>query len=589
MKGSSKVIAIVTSIVLVLAAVGTGLVTDTITVNADEAVSVTVTYTAQYDGAFKDVKVNTNVSSDIAESYGYDDSVEPSAGVSLLDVWVQIHRDIFPEYNFAKKDNYFSIDDMGWGTGIVNAFGKGGSAVGYYKNGTMAYGLDETVSDGDVVDAFYYQDDSCWTDSYSHFTDVTSSDGYIEGKLVRDAYDENYSMVEMPVAGVDLGWLNVDTLELTSANLYGMSSQMTASGGSFSVAMPNTSEHYLLTVYDGTVDGVPLVRTLCVDYPTATNVVTAKKTLSEKTDIYNAAGKYLADTNPSIVYGDAKEGYLIGLGRAGYPVNDGLYAGYYDSVKSYIAANGKFTSVTECAKVVAALNVIGYDPTDVGGVDITTQLSDVASVSGVYANAYALIALDTKNYPSSVRNTYINNLLSMQLANGSWGWNSSPDNDTTGMVLAVLAPYYNNNSAVTAAVNRALDYLSNAQSGDGAFKSGMDENSNSTAMVVLGLSELGINADTDSRFVKNGISAVDALCSYAVADGGFGWTDNTDVNDYATYQSYYALCAYFRHINGMNRLFDMTAEQSSSDNTADTPRETKKVTKVPKTGDKLFG
>ena len=337
-------------------------------------------------------------------------------------------------------------------------------------------------------------------------------------------------------------------------------------------------------------------------------VAATTKTMSEKTDIYNAAGKYLADTNPTIAYGDYKEGYLIGLGRAGYPVSDGLYAGYYDSIKSYIAENDKFASTTECAKVVTALNAIGYDPTNIDGIDITTQLSDTSDVSGAYANAYTLIALDTKNYPSSARDTYINNLVNAQLADGSWGWDDvNSDNDTTGMVLAALAPYYNNNATVTAAVDRALNYLSDEQSDSGAYASYGDDNSNSTAMVVLALSELGINADTDARFIKNGISVVDALCSFAVADGGFGWTDNVEVNDYATYQSYYALCSYFRNINGMNHLFNMTDEKvtPSSDDTIDTDttdttsdttnetsadvttttRETKKVTKAPKTGD----
>ncbi len=555
------------------------------TANAAGVKTATVSYTAQYDGAFKDVKINTSVSSDTAENMGYEDSVAAGDGVSLLDVWVQIHKDIFPSYNSSNKDNYFSIANTEYGVSIMNAYAKGGSSVGYYKNGAMAYGLSETVVDGDVVDTFYYQDTTAWSDSYSHFINVALSDGYIEGNLVRDGYDESYNLVTMPVAGVDLGWLNTDTLELINANPYGSALQKTSADGGFSIAMPNTSGNYLLTVYDGTVDGVYLVRTLCVEYPTTPKVVPTPKSLSEETDIYNAAGKYLADTNKQISYGDAKEGYLIGLGRANYPVSDGLYTGYYDSVKSYLAGNGgKFDSVTECAKVVAALNAIGYDPTNIDGIDITKQLSDTSSVSGVYANAYALIALDTKNYPSDARDTYINNLVNVQLSNGAWGWNGSPDNDTTGMVLAAFAPYYNKDSAVTNVVNKALDYLSNAQASDGAFRSGMDENSNSTAMVVLGLSELGINADTDSRFVKNGVSAVDALCSYAVAGGGFGWTDNTDVNDYATYQSYYALCSYFRCINGKNRLFDMTAEKASADSDSGTT----KVPKVPKTGDRLF-
>lgn len=339
----------------------------------------------------------------------------------------------------------------------------------------------------------------------------------------------------------------------------------------------NTNHNLLLPV---------LFQTTHLQVRSAANVDTKPLSLQQKQDIYEATGKYLADNNKNISYGDNKEGYLLGLGRANYPVDSSLYSGYYDSVKKYLADNnGRFDSVTECAKVVAALNAIGYDPTNIDGIDITKQLDDVNDVSGVYANAYALIALDTKNYSSSARESYINNLLSAQLDSGAWGWNgTSPDTDTTGMVLAALAPYYNNRADVTAAVNNALDYLSDVQMSDGTFTSGLNENSNTTAMVVLGLSELGINADTDDRFVKNGVSAVDALCAFYVDGGGFGWTDNYDVNDLASYQSYYALVSYFRHINGMNRLFDMTPEKNADTENA----ETKKVPAVPKTGDNLF-
>ena len=126
----------------------------------------------------------------------------------------------------------------------------------------------------------------------------------------------------------------------------------------------------------------------------AEGVVTRHYNIEEKYSIYQAAGKYLADNNPSITYVDStgakvgKEGYLIGLARSGYPVSGSLYSGYYRSVKKYLAANNNtFESVTECAKVVAALNAIGYDPTNIDGVDITKQLNDAKNVSGAYGYA----------------------------------------------------------------------------------------------------------------------------------------------------------------------------------------------------------
>lgn len=580
---SRKVCAVVCSIVMALSLLGAGITVDTITANADGVVTAKITYTAQFDGAFQDVKLSTPVASDTAERYGYEDAVAPSAGVSMLDVWVQIHADLYPEFSQANREEYFAIGDGQYGKYITNAFKKDGMNCGYCKNGSSSVVLSTKVENNDVVDVWYNQKEYPNNDRYSHFIDVNYEDGYLSGKLVRDEYDANYQAVPTPLNGIELGFLNPDTLEIVPVSPYG--STKTEADGSFEIAMPSMSGNYMLTVYDGMYGATPLIRTLCIDYPASPKVITSSKSMDERRAIYAGAGRYLSDMNPNISYGDSKEGYLIGLGRAGYPVNGGLYSRYYDSVREYLVThNNRFESVTECAKVVAALNAIGYDPTNIDGVNITNQLNEINDQIGVYGFAYALIAIDTKGYDLSARDTYIAKILDAQLNNGAWGWNgTSADIDTTGIVLAALAPYYNSNDAVKEAVNRAIDYLSKVQCKDGAFASGMDENSNSTALVVLGLSELGIDASSDARFVKNGVSAVDALCSFSVGNEGFGWIDNVEVNDYATYQSYYALCSYFRHINGMNRLFDMTPEKNIVAATT-----SNKVTSVPKTGDRFL-
>ena len=45
--------------------------------------------------------------------------------------------------------------------------------------------------------------------------------------------------------------------------------------------------------------------------------------------------------------------------------------------------------------------------------------------------------------------------------------------------------------------------------------------SESISQVLVALTALGIDPNTDERFVKNGFSAVDALLDYAVDGGGF--------------------------------------------------------------------
>lgn len=614
---SRKVCAIVCSIVMALSLFATGVNLDTIVAKADGVVTATITYTAQYDGSFKDVKVGADVSSDTAEKYGYNDPVSQSDGVSMLDVLVQIHKDIFPEFSADNRDEYLTVADNGYGLSVDNnIFKKGGDVCGYYKNHVMPSNLEAKVANNDVVEFFYYQD-AGYQDKYALFKDVSKTinestgNEELSGKAVASTWSG-----ESALSGVELGWLNLDTLEIIPINPF--SATKTKNDGSFAFEMPNTSSNYLLTVLDGSFsdDNTPIVRTLCVEYPPTPRVATLTKNQEEKLEAYNGAGNYLANLNKPFVYGELYiESFLLGLGRAGYPVDASKYSSYYNSVKEQIAgnnnnnsykasgmkmasaqSNGYFDSVTECAKVVVALNSIGYDPTNIDGVDITAQLNDAEGVEesfnrvGSYAYAYVLIALDTKQYPSSNREIYVSKLLENQLDNGAWGYNGTKTNiDMTGMVLAALAPYYNSNSSVKEAVDKALDFLSNAQAPSGAFADGSLENSNTTANVLLGLSELGINADIDPRFIKNGVSLVDALCSFAVKGGGFGWTDNTEASEYATSQSYYALCSYFRLINGMNRLFDMTPEKNiSSDAKQASAPTTTKVSSVPKTGDKLI-
>ena len=89
-----KVTAIALSVVLMLATLWSVSNLFVLKADAEGVVSATISYTAQYDGAFQGVKINTSITSDTAENMGYDDAVAEGDGVSLLDVWVQIHKDL---------------------------------------------------------------------------------------------------------------------------------------------------------------------------------------------------------------------------------------------------------------------------------------------------------------------------------------------------------------------------------------------------------------------------------------------------------------------------------------------------------------
>ena len=156
-------------------------------------------------------------------------------------------------------------------------------------------------------------------------------------------------------------------------------------------------------------------------------------------------------------------------------------------------------------------------------------------------------------------------ILEAELSTGGWTFFGAADPDMTGMAIQALAPYYNTNTDVKEAVDRGLDVLSNMQRDDGGFASWGSLNSESAAQVVTALSALGIDADTDPRFVKNGISVLDNLISFKdEATGGFRHIkkdQNGNVygeNAMATQQGTYALVAYYRYKHGMPALYDMS-------------------------------
>ena len=91
-----------------------------------------------------------------------------------------------------------------------------------------------------------------------------------------------------------------------------------------------------------------------------------------------------------------------------------------------------------------------------------------------------------------------------------WAGEIFADPDTTGTALAALAKYNTNEyPKVQAFVNKAVEGLSKAQSSNGSYG-----NVNSDAMVIIGLTAVGIDPASDERFVKGGCSLADALLLY---------------------------------------------------------------------------
>ena len=283
-------------------------------------------------------------------------------------------------------------------------------------------------------------------------------------------------------------------------------------------------------------------------------------------EIYKTTGDFMGTLGTPTVNSIGGEWMVIGLARSGHPVP----AGYYDNVVEYVKAKADANErlhpakVTDNARVILALTAIGKDVTNVGGHNLLKGLDnmDYVQTQGINGPIFTLIALDSHNYPTMgdvTREKLIQVILDAQLPGGGWNLSGNDaDPDMTAMAIQSLAPYYKENEAVKAAVDKALDVLSELQLATGGFGSWGTENSESCAQVIVALTALGIDPAKDSRFIKNGLTILDALASYYVDGGGFRHTAGGDLNGMATEQGYYALAAYYRFANTQTRLYDMS-------------------------------
>lgn len=263
---------------------------------------------------------------------------------------------------------------------------------------------------------------------------------------------------------------------------------------------------------------------------------------------------------------------VIGLAR-----NDSLPADYAASYYSNLVRTLRDTGgvlhrvkYTEYSRVVLALSSLGFDPTDIDGYDVLSPLGDFDQVcwQGVNGPIWALIALDSRGYDAptapegkrqTTRDALVDAILESEIAGGGWALSGSvPDVDMTAMALTSLAPYRGARADAAAAIERGLSVLSSLQGEDGGYGDAGSASSESCAQVVVALASLGIDSASDERFVKESGSVLDALCSFAVPDGGFKHIADGEVNGMATEQGFYALVAYERLLSGKTSLFDMS-------------------------------
>ena len=301
---------------------------------------------------------------------------------------------------------------------------------------------------------------------------------------------------------------------------------------------------------------------------------------AEILDVYEMlvakAAKLMSDDN-NAAFG-VGDWFIFDQARDGREVNPH----YLETVKAYIEEHegdlvGEGNAYTTYSRTILAMTALGADPRTYTDYNLLEGIADLEKVTaqGLNGAIWALIALDSHDYTPPVmedieeenlatRDALYEYIADKFLEDGGWAFTGTePDVDITAMALTALAPYTWIDD-ISDKVDQAVAWLSEVQNEDGTFSAmynGIKEpTAESTAWVVMALSTLGIDPATDARFIKNGNSAMNGLCSFAVLEGdnpGMKHTADGPVNILATDQGYRAFVAYMRLINEKFDVYDL--------------------------------
>lgn len=273
------------------------------------------------------------------------------------------------------------------------------------------------------------------------------------------------------------------------------------------------------------------------EQPKQENVQIPAKQLEEA--ISKTSDKMLQD-------GIESDWVAVALSRSGKNVPIEAKLNYVKSVTEKVEKRINRFSATDLARTIIMMNAMSADPKNVGGHNLVQKLYESDKVNSVTGYAFALLAFDTKKYEIPVdakwnRVALVEALLNNQHTDGGWTYNSSGSKDSassvdvTGMVLSALAPYQDRPD-VKPAVQKAVAYLYKEQLQNGGFSADGQENSNSTAQAIIGLSLVkDVNQNSLHKAMQN-------LLSYQLPNGEFKWLPSDQKgNGMATEQALLAL------------------------------------------------
>ena len=591
-----KIVSIMLSIIMVAGILP-------ITVFATEPAQEMAYISASHDGQFIDDKNSSPMAyvgvalDDLTaidlDTYGlsdykYDKDGDGNYEITLLHLYVYVHEVI------CGKD-WSEVTISGDAGSIYFAgglFGFEDENLRYNYNG--AYPADETgrgftadqiaLSDGDFIEVAHFSDWSFYGDSACGFHYFTNENDEIN--ISYSAETGTALPLKLIRVGGGMGMGDTTTAEAGYTVYYGSSignaigSVTTDDDGVASITFSEAGTYYVWC--DGG-EGIDMAPGAIVSSPASATVTVASSVSEPETprvaqdvsETLDATLAQLAATVTEPAFGtNAGEWTVLCLARGGYFAKDNAYfTDYYNRIVATVNETAASVNMngalhknksTDNSRLIVALSAIGKDATSVGDWNLVEAYSANGFTwikkQGINGAIWALIALDSNNYvttDTTIRQQCIDYILGLQLEDGGWTLSGTvADPDITGMTLQALYNY-REQEAVATACAKAITCLSNMQQTSGGFLYGTSETSESAAQVIVALTTWGINPDTDSRFVKNGKSVVDALLAYYVENEKmFEHQLGAGTNGMATDQASYALVAYERFVNGKTSLYD---------------------------------
>lgn len=319
-------------------------------------------------------------------------------------------------------------------------------------------------------------------------------------------------------------------------------------------------------------------------YKIATDIIEWKKK-DISTNACLICDKYLENANTT-----ACDWYVIGMARLGIIDDYNSYlAVVKDDIKEQYTYDEKLSTSksTEWHRAILTVLACKGNPQDLLGDNNINLVADGVYNRGLTASLgkqgingwiWGLIAIDTMDYdiPEDsyyTREDIIIEIINKQLSDGGFALTGEKgDVDITAMAVQSLAPYYKNKSYshlnIDTVIDNAINFLSKSQLENGGFISWGTDNVESIAQTIIALCSIGIDIQTDSRFIKNNNTMLDAIMRFRMSDGGFihSFTYDSDnptsqpdkSNSMAGEQVLLAMTALYRFSKDMNNLYDFT-------------------------------